>query len=369
LPLSEHEHTTIPTNTAQKKTRKKVNPSQTKDFFLCMSKKPAFKVPSRPVPLPPAKQSQASEATTTAARADGQAHATGSPMVVPQRAVPLPKRKVAVTADAVESSSVSKTNENNNSSSNNRFTMAPRRSVAMMQIPWDDDSTRSDCTQCNVSFTWYRRRHHCRNCGHLFCARCTTQRSPVLAYRIWRPVRVCDTCFAKLDSDGGEQAKKKIASSSSSSFSSSSSSSPSSPSSSSTSHVSDSLAAVPPTPPEQQVRSPSMPGVASTELATDSASGAQTISVAMAMAESSSDDDVDEDFSDHPRQLVGRFVRCAFEFNAESGAEMSLCVGMPKIKIVGTDDDGTWLHGTWTDDDGATHSGWLPSTHVKLVRK
>ena len=46
-------------------------------------------------------------------------------------------------------------------------------------------------------FTTFNRRHHCRLCGHIFCARCTAHeiQGNVLGRSIVEPIRVCSYCF------------------------------------------------------------------------------------------------------------------------------------------------------------------------------
>lgn len=36
---------------------------------------------------------------------------------------------------------------------------------------WVQDPARNTCTQCQQKFTLAERKHHCRNCGHIFCAK------------------------------------------------------------------------------------------------------------------------------------------------------------------------------------------------------
>ena len=36
---------------------------------------------------------------------------------------------------------------------------------------WLRDDTAETCTKCRVRFSLTERRHHCRNCGHVFCSR------------------------------------------------------------------------------------------------------------------------------------------------------------------------------------------------------
>ena len=47
---------------------------------------------------------------------------------------------------------------------------------------WVDDSYSSECFRCRLPFTFFRRRHHCRHCGHLFCGSCSDK----LAAGLWR---------------------------------------------------------------------------------------------------------------------------------------------------------------------------------------
>ncbi len=40
---------------------------------------------------------------------------------------------------------------------------------------WIEDSLVSNCYGCKKEFTWLLRKHHCRNCGNIFCYKCTDQ--------------------------------------------------------------------------------------------------------------------------------------------------------------------------------------------------
>ena len=42
------------------------------------------------------------------------------------------------------------------------------------------------------------RRHHCRNCGKVFCSKCSDHEIPIPSLNITKPARVCDGCFALL---------------------------------------------------------------------------------------------------------------------------------------------------------------------------
>ncbi|VDM63941.1 unnamed protein product [Angiostrongylus costaricensis] len=43
---------------------------------------------------------------------------------------------------------------------------------------WMPDSTGKECYQCEERFSTFRRRHHCRLCGQIFCARCCNIHMP-----------------------------------------------------------------------------------------------------------------------------------------------------------------------------------------------
>lgn len=66
---------------------------------------------------------------------------------------------------------------------------------------WAKDETAKTCRVCAAEFSFSRRRHHCRNCGYIFCEDCSFRTQPVPNRNITAPVRVCDDCyFALLDS-------------------------------------------------------------------------------------------------------------------------------------------------------------------------
>ncbi|GAB6019627.1 hypothetical protein CHUAL_001189 [Chamberlinius hualienensis] len=71
----------------------------------------------------------------------------------------------------------------------------PGRAVA---DHWVKDEGVDSCTACNVKFSFSERRHHCRNCGQLFCSRCSRFESEIKRLHITRPVRVCSACYTRL---------------------------------------------------------------------------------------------------------------------------------------------------------------------------
>ncbi|XP_052250475.1 lateral signaling target protein 2-like [Dreissena polymorpha] len=60
---------------------------------------------------------------------------------------------------------------------------------------WVPDDEVERCTACKTPFTFVRRRHHCRNCGKIFCGKCSSTTVPLPQYGHQKPVRVCHRCF------------------------------------------------------------------------------------------------------------------------------------------------------------------------------
>ncbi|XP_075552764.1 uncharacterized protein LOC142585691 isoform X3 [Dermacentor variabilis] len=61
---------------------------------------------------------------------------------------------------------------------------------------WADDSQATHCTGCKKLFTVTIRKHHCRNCGNIFCNECSAKSAATASSR--KPVRVCDNCYSEL---------------------------------------------------------------------------------------------------------------------------------------------------------------------------
>ncbi|KTG04798.1 hypothetical protein cypCar_00001701 [Cyprinus carpio] len=61
---------------------------------------------------------------------------------------------------------------------------------------WLKDKDATHCKLCEKEFSISRRKHHCRNCGEIFCKACSDNELPLPASP--KPVRVCDTCHALL---------------------------------------------------------------------------------------------------------------------------------------------------------------------------
>ncbi|XP_076284226.1 RUN and FYVE domain-containing protein 2 isoform X1 [Lasioglossum baleicum] len=61
---------------------------------------------------------------------------------------------------------------------------------------WANDRLVTHCKSCNREFNIARRKHHCRNCGKIFCHACSDNNT--VLPNSTKPVRVCDECYVFL---------------------------------------------------------------------------------------------------------------------------------------------------------------------------
>eukprot|EP01114_Cavostelium_apophysatum_P012410 TRINITY_DN2770_c0_g1_i5.p1 TRINITY_DN2770_c0_g1~~TRINITY_DN2770_c0_g1_i5.p1 ORF type:complete len:1148 (-),score=226.16 TRINITY_DN2770_c0_g1_i5:60-3503(-) len=63
---------------------------------------------------------------------------------------------------------------------------------------WVPDEEAHNCRLCDVSFSRFRRKHHCRNCGNIFCSSCCNQKLPIQRFGFVKPVLVCEACVSRI---------------------------------------------------------------------------------------------------------------------------------------------------------------------------
>ncbi|KZC09496.1 Putative 1-phosphatidylinositol 3-phosphate 5-kinase [Dufourea novaeangliae] len=59
---------------------------------------------------------------------------------------------------------------------------------------WMPDSVSKQCYECGERFTTFRRRHHCRVCGQIFCSKCCSDQIPGKVMGCTGDLRVCTYC-------------------------------------------------------------------------------------------------------------------------------------------------------------------------------
>ncbi|XP_078070095.1 WD repeat and FYVE domain-containing protein 3 isoform X4 [Mustelus asterias] len=70
---------------------------------------------------------------------------------------------------------------------------------------WIKDDGGDCCLGCSVRFSLTERRHHCRNCGQLFCQKCSRFQSEIRRLKMSSPVRVCQNCYYNLQQEKGAE--------------------------------------------------------------------------------------------------------------------------------------------------------------------
>lgn len=85
---------------------------------------------------------------------------------------------------------------------------------------WVPDHMASHCFNCDCEFWIAKRRHHCRNCGNVFCKDCCHLKLPIPDQQLYDAVLVCNTCHdllleSRTREIRSQQLKKAIATASS----------------------------------------------------------------------------------------------------------------------------------------------------------
>ncbi|KAF8624210.1 hypothetical protein AX15_005976 [Amanita polypyramis BW_CC] len=120
---------------------------------------------------------------------------------IPGFPIPDDTRSIRTSASLHRSASVSKV-------------IRRLRGEGLSRHYWMDDENCKECYDCKSKFTTWRRKHHCRICGQIFCSRCASNVIKGSRFGQDGMVRVCTLCFDKLATvDEDEDDRRSIVSS------------------------------------------------------------------------------------------------------------------------------------------------------------
>ncbi|KAI8896889.1 hypothetical protein BC833DRAFT_595714 [Globomyces pollinis-pini] len=86
-----------------------------------------------------------------------------------------------------------------NDSSTSLFVIRRVRSTGIQKDYWMRDEKVKECYDCKAPFNTFRRRHHCRICGQIFCHRCAASIVSGDRFGYQGDMRVCDFCLKVVD--------------------------------------------------------------------------------------------------------------------------------------------------------------------------
>ncbi|KAG6874420.1 hypothetical protein C0995_015156 [Termitomyces sp. Mi166 len=128
----------------------------------------------------------------------------GAPVATSIPGFPIPDdtRSIKTTASVHRSGSVSKV-------------IRRIRGEGLSRDYWMDDENCKECYDCKSVFTTWRRKHHCRICGQIFCSRCASNIIKGSRFGHDGMVRVCNLCLEKLaivDEDDDDDRRSVVSS-------------------------------------------------------------------------------------------------------------------------------------------------------------
>lgn len=87
--------------------------------------------------------------------------------------------------------------------------------VHMDKDQWVPDVSVDRCMACRASFSFWYRRHHCRRCGAVVCASCSSHETKFIGRDSTipvssDPVRVCDPCIRVIDETLAQRLNKRL---------------------------------------------------------------------------------------------------------------------------------------------------------------
>lgn len=109
----------------------------------------------------------------------------------------VPQQSNNTTAELTSSYSSQSSNQVSASSSNTSVTGSTTSPPTAKQF-WMPDDQVKECYECNEKFTTFRRRHHCRVCGQIFCGKCSDHEIPsqLIFNNTTGNIRTCSFCHS-----------------------------------------------------------------------------------------------------------------------------------------------------------------------------
>jgi FYVE zinc finger len=170
-----------------------LSPSQ----LLALGYQPPKQSNQRPSTAPSPPLRATATANTSSSRTSNTSTTTkSSSSAVTTAAAPAPAPAPASVAPPSPTLSVAGTGQY--PSTNKSFRKALTQQIHPVWVP---DDFAKHCLLCYTSFTFFRRRHHCRNCGSLVCGSCSKARLELPFVSPDRKVRVCIACVHQIEAE------------------------------------------------------------------------------------------------------------------------------------------------------------------------
>jgi len=77
----------------------------------------------------------------------------------------------------------------------------------LQNVVWVPDGSVSKCMRCDASFTFTKRKHHCRLCGAVVCSDCSNYKLSLVD--VQQDIRVCKHCYKDYRKETKKPKKKK----------------------------------------------------------------------------------------------------------------------------------------------------------------
>jgi hypothetical protein len=138
-------------------------------------------------------------------RSHSQPNGSNSPFNSMRRLSASPALSASTGAIVVEDDKADNSNPKSGSSSATTSPRAPgdnapeeEKERIERRPVWIEDKDAITCAKCEAKFSLVTRRHHCRNCGKVFCSKCCKDKLALPHFAYYKPVLVCGECYANV---------------------------------------------------------------------------------------------------------------------------------------------------------------------------